>query len=258
VIVDELQDLGVSELRFLWALGGAHPQNFMVAGDAGQRIYPGGFSLKALGIEVVGRSHVLRVNYRTTEEIRRAADSILGDSTDDMDGGREDRTGTRSLLRGPTPEIAACEEESEELAAIARAVDEWLGSGLEERDIAVFSRSNAALEPVRAALEQAGHGVFKLTGSSTLQADGVRLGTMHRAKGLEFKAVAVLGCSDAQLPSARSLHSASDPQDRETAVERERRLLYVAMTRARDELLITWTGEPSRFLQPLLKETTTA
>src|SRR5690606_35310915 len=65
VVVDEIQDLNAGEIRFLWALAQREPGNFMVVGDAGQRIYPGGFSLRALGIEVRGRSHVLRINYRT-------------------------------------------------------------------------------------------------------------------------------------------------------------------------------------------------
>ncbi|MEW6273408.1 MAG: UvrD-helicase domain-containing protein, partial [Thermodesulfobacteriota bacterium] len=89
VVVDEVQDLKPIELRFLAALAarsGALPQ-LMLLGDAGQRIYPGGFSLRALGIDVRGRSKVLRINYRTTEQIRRAADRILGATCDDLDEG---------------------------------------------------------------------------------------------------------------------------------------------------------------------------
>ena len=81
----------------------------------------------------------------------------------------------------------------------------------------------------------------------------VQVGTMHRAKGLEFKAVLVLGCSDSEVPSPVAIRGVDDPQDRETAEARERQLLYVAMTRARDELAVSWTGRPSRFLEPLIE-----
>src|SRR5436305_3059972 len=91
VIVDEVQDLGPQELLLLAALAGAGPDCLTLVGDGGQRIYGRPISFKALGIDVRGRSHVLRLNYRTTEQIRRFAERILRDSADDLDGGRDDR-----------------------------------------------------------------------------------------------------------------------------------------------------------------------
>ena len=87
-----------------------------------------------------------------------------------------------------------------------------------------------------------------------MAAGSVHLGSMHRAKGLEFKAVFVLACGDTELPNPKVLRHEEDPQDREATVERERRLLYVAMTRARDELSLSWTGQASRFLEPLVRD----
>lgn len=251
VIVDEVQDLSAPEIRFLWALSQSHPEHFMVVGDAGQRIYPGGFSLRSLGIEVRGRSHILRVNYRTTEQIRRAADRLLGDASDDLDGGTESRSGTRSLLRGPNPTLRGLENGDEECAALADTVKSWLDSGLVPEDIAVFVRSNQLVERVLTALQMAGVEARALRKTSSLSESGVRVGTMHRAKGLEFKAVVVAFCTAQVVPNQKSVQRASDPQDREAAIEQERRLLYVAMTRARDELLVSWHGEPSPFLAPL-------
>jgi hypothetical protein len=251
VIVDEVQDLKPTELRFLKALC-SKLGNLMLCGDAGQRIYSGGFSLSALGIEVRGRSAVLRINYRTTEQIRQLADHMLGEVGDDMDGGEERRSGTRSLLRGPTPQLKGLATYKEELAAGVAEVRRWLSDGLAPNAIGIFARTNKRIDEMGEALSEAGLPRCLLSESESSESDGVQLGTMHRAKGLEFKAVLAIGCADAVLPSASVLRGMDDPQDREAAEAQERRLLYVAMTRARDELTVSWTGEPSRFLAPLI------
>ncbi len=254
VIVDEVQDLKPPELRFLRALCSQKPGQLLLCGDAGQRIYPGGFSLGALGIEVRGRATILRINYRTTEQIRRTADRVLGDKEDDMDGGTESRARTRSLLRGPQPKLRGHKSRGNELQAAAAEVMRWLKSSLQPEDIGVFLRTSKGVSEFGKALSQAGIRWHRLSDKTTSAAGCVNLGTMHRAKGLEFKAVLVSDCADKVVPSSYALHKAKDPQDRETAESRERRLLYVAMTRARDELTLTWTGRPSRFLAPLLSD----
>lgn len=253
VIVDEVQDLKPPELRFLKALCTEKPGNVMLCGDTGQRIYPGGFSLGALGIEVRGRASVLRINYRTTEQIRRLADRMLGEVSDDMDGGEERRTGTRSLLRGPDPRLVGHASRGDELAAAVDAIRGWLRDGLSPEAIGVFARTGKRMDELGNALEDADVAWRRLSEKEAAGSGEVQLGTMHRAKGLEFKAVLVLGCSDKEVPSPVATRSIDDPQDREAAESRERRLLYVAMTRARDELTVSWTGKPSRFLAPLIE-----
>lgn len=248
VIVDEAQDLKPPELRFLAALCAAHPGHLMLCGDAGQRIYPGGFSLAALGIDVRGRATILRINYRTTEQIRRLADRVLGDPVDDMDGDRESRAGTRSLLRGPQPVLRGYPDRDQELTAAADQVRAWLDSGLQPEAIGVFARTGGRVTAFGAALDGAGIPWRRLSDKSGAGAGAVHVGTMHRAKGLEFKAVLVLDASDGVLPSPGALRNVDDPLDREAALDRERRLLYVAMTRARDELCVTWSGAPSPFV----------
>jgi len=254
VIVDEVQDLKPAELRFLKALCAEAPGNLMLCGDAGQRIYSGGFSLSALGIEVRGRSSVLRINYRTTEQIRRVADRMLGDVEDDMDGGEEGRTGTRSLLRGPSPRLAGCDSHADELSAAVAEVERWRAGGLAPEAIGVFARTNKRIDEMASALAGENVPTRLLSDNEPGAGHAVQLGAMHRAKGLEFKAVLVIGCSDSVVPSAGVLRGIDDPQDREAALARERRLLYVAMTRARDELTVSWTGKPSRFLAGLIPE----
>ncbi len=254
VIVDEVQDLKPPELRFLKALCADRPGNLMVCGDAGQRIYPGGFSLSSLGIEVRGRSTVLRINYRTTEQIRRLADRMLGDHSDDMDGGEERRSGTRSLLRGPAPHLVGHGSPTQEWAAAAVRVRRWLDDGLAPEAIGIFARTSRAAVHAGDALSHIGIPWQRLSEKDEPAAGSVQVGTMHRAKGLEFKAVLVVDCGDGSVPNRAVLRGMGDPQDREDAIARERRLLYVAMTRARDELTVSWTGQPSRFLVPLLDE----
>ena len=253
VIVDEVQDLKPPELRFLKALCAAKPGNLMVCGDAGQRIYPGGFSLGALGIEVGGRSWVLRINYRTTEQIRRLADRMLSDVSDDMDGGDERRAAPWSLLRGPNPRLAGHASREDELTGAVEIIRAWLSDGLAPEAIAVFARTSKRLDELGTALGGVDLPWQRLFDKARARTGEVLLGTMHRAKGLEFKAVLVLGCSDKEIPSPTAIRGMDDPLDREAAEARERRLLYVAMTRARDELTVSWTGRPSRFIAPLIE-----
>jgi len=251
VIVDELQDLRPTALRLVCALVGNHPEHLMLLGDAGQRIYAGKVALSVLGIDVRGRSHVLRINYRTTEQIRRAADLIAAESSDDLDEGTEDRTRTRSLMTGPAPTFAGFSDRADELTDAVRSIKDWRANGLALDEIAVFARTAKRADEIEAKLSSEGLAAVGLDDEHATPG-AVQVGTMHRAKGLEFKAVLVVDASADTLPSPGLMRSAVDPQDRDNALARERQLLYVAMTRARDLLRVTWTGKPSRFLEPAL------
>ncbi|MFG0318244.1 MAG: 3'-5' exonuclease, partial [Planctomycetota bacterium JB042] len=246
VVVDELQDLGPEQIRFLAALC-PDPAALMVVGDAGQRIYPGGFSLRRLGVDVRGRSHVLRINYRTTEQIRRAADALLGDRVDDMDGAAEPRD-ARSLLNGPEPALHGFGTEDEQLAFLAERIAALRDEGLALSEIGVFAPYNNQVEKLAEGLRAADVRVHVLGPDDHLEADdGVRLGTMHRAKGLEFKAVFATFCSAGCIP-ASFVRKIKDPAEREVAEAQQRRLLYVVMTRARDELTVSWVGQRTPYL----------
>jgi hypothetical protein len=252
VIVDELQDLGPQEIRLLGALAAKAPGNLMVVGDAGQRIYPGGFTLKALGINVTGRSHILRINYRTTEQIRRMADRLLPEAADDLDGGSEGRRGTRSLLRGPAPTLKGFRRAGDQKAFLRDRIKDLVRLGLQPAEIAIFTRSSSHWPPLQKVLGEAGIAVRLLSNDEDAgDKAGVNLGTMHRAKGLEFKVVFLADCSEGALPLPVALEEAADAMDRRLALERERQLLYVGMTRARDEVFVTWVGTPSPFLSKL-------
>lgn len=256
VIVDEVQDLQASAVQLVAALGGKGRDGIMLVGDAGQRIYPGGFSLRSLGIDVRGRSRVLRINYRTTEEIQRLADRLLGSAGGDLDEGTESRRGTVSLLRGPEPTLKGCASEDDERSFLTSTIHRLVGSGLAPREIAVFARTRRLGEQivdVLRAAEVPAHFLGEEDGEDEGSDEaGVTVSTMHGAKGLEFKAVIVASCDDRRLPNAFVLESITDPEERNAVIEQERRLLYVSMTRARDEVFVTWSGTPSRFVQELL------
>jgi len=255
VVVDELQDLVPAAVRLVVALGGRGPDALTLIGDAGQRIYPGGFSLRSFGIDVRGRSRTLRINYRTTKQIQDVACRLSPRVHDDFDGGGERRPATLSLLRGPEPTLHGFATPSEEKAFLAATIWDLLETGLAPREIAVFARTRRLLEDIENLLRDHEIPARALTrGSRKRRAadDGVLLSTMHSAKGLEFKAVIVAACSARLLPDRAALGGIGDDQERQEVLARERNLLYVSMTRARDELFVTWSGKPSPFVEELL------
>jgi hypothetical protein len=113
-VVDEAQDISVAHVRFCAALGGGRPNALFFAGDLGQRIFQQPFSWKALGVDIRGRSRTLRVNYRTSHQIRTQADRLLGPVVTDVDGNAEDRSDTVSVFNGPPPTVQSVKNESEE------------------------------------------------------------------------------------------------------------------------------------------------
>jgi superfamily I DNA/RNA helicase len=247
VIVDEVQDLRPPDIRFVGALCAAHPGNLMVCGDAGQRSYAGDFSLDALGIDVGGRATVLRINYRTTEQIRRLADQVRASAVDDMNGGKEDGRGARSLRPGLVPELRGYRDQPAELAAAVARVRAWLGRGMQASAIAVLAPSHASVTALRRMLSDARIPWRRIDDREPMTAEATWVDTMRFAKGLEFKAVLLLDCGVGMIPDPSAV-AAADPEDREGVIERERNLLYVAMTRARDELVVSWSGKPSPFM----------
>jgi hypothetical protein len=250
-VVDEAQDLGVAEARFLAALCGDQPDGLFFAGDLGQRIFQQPFSWKALGIDVRGRSVTLRINYRTSHQIRSHADRLLPPTVSDVDGNREGRRGTVSLFDGPAPRIVACTDAAAETATVGAWIAERLREGCQPHEIGVFVRSEAELDRARAALTTA-QARFALLGEAMeVNTAGIAIGSMHEAKGLEFKACAVMACDDEIIPLQSRIESVADDADLEEFYETERHLLYVACTRARDQLLVTGVEPVSEFLEDL-------
>jgi len=250
-IVDEAQDVSVSQLRFLAALGGDRPNALFFAGDLGQRIFQTPFSWKALGVDIRGRSHTLRVNYRTSHQIRRQADRLLGPEVADVDGNVEDRRGTVSVFNGPEPEIQEYGTIAEEIAGVGVWLRDRLANGLQPHEIGVFVRSEAQIERAISAVQNA-EIPFKILDDHIETTVGqMSICTMHLAKGLEFRAVAVMACDDEIIPSMERIEAVADEADLQDVYDTERQLLYVACTRARDHLLVTSGDVASEFLDDM-------
>ena len=251
IVIDEAQDLGVPELRFLAAIAPAGENGLFFSGDLGQRIFQQPFSWKALGVDVRGRAATLKVNYRTSHQIRRAADRLLPGPQRDVDGVVEERKGTVSVFNGPEPKIVVAQDEAAETSAVAAFIKEALGQGVAPREIGVFVRAPELLMRARAAVQAAGAEALELSERGDDPGERVSIGTMHLAKGLEFKAVAVMACDEDALPLRSRINSAADEAELEDVYDTERQLLYVAATRARDRLLVTGVKPGSEFLRDL-------
>jgi superfamily I DNA/RNA helicase len=250
-VVDEAQDVGVSQLKFFAALGGDRANALFFAGDLGQRIFQQPFSWKAAGVDLRGRSRTLRVNYRTSHQIRERADKLLGPEVGDADDGKQDRSDTVSVFNGTPPEVRVLDTEAKETKAVADWLKGLAKAGVLPHEIGVFVRSAAQVPRATAAVKQAGLTAKVLDANVDVVSGSASVGTMHLAKGLEFRAVAVLACDDEVIPLQERIESAGDEADLKEVYDTERHLLYVACTRARDHLLVTATKPPSEFLADL-------
>ena len=248
VVVDEAQDVGVAELRFLASLAANRPDGLFFAGDLGQRIFQQPFSWRSLGVDVRGRSYTLRINYRTSHQIRVQADRLLPPTLADVDGNAEDRRGTVSVFNGPAPTIETCEDPEQEAEAVGAWISARVKDGVEPHEIGVFVRSSRELPRARSAVKHAGIQAIELSDKIEVTPGRLSIGTMHLAKGLEFRAVAVMACDDEVIPSQERIENVADDADLEGVYDSERHLLYVACTRARDHLLVTGAEPGSEFL----------
>jgi mRNA-degrading endonuclease RelE of RelBE toxin-antitoxin system len=252
-VVDEAQDVSVPQLRFLAVLGAGRPNSLFFAGDLGQRIFQQPFSWKALGVDVRGRSSTLRINYRTSHQIRTQADRLLGPEVSDVDGNKEYRKGTISTFNGPQPHVMVLETPQEEIKAVSEWLAERTKDGIVPHEIGVFVRSPAELDRARAAVENAKLPYKVLDDNVETISGSASISTMHLAKGLEFRTVAVMACDDEVIPLQERIETVSDDADLEEVYNTERHLLYVACTRARDHLLVTGVDPTSEFLDDLRK-----
>lgn len=254
-VVDEAQDLGVAHLRFLVALGGGagsvRPNALFFAGDLGQRIFQQPFSWKGLGVDVRGRSRTLRVNYRTSHQIRSQADRLLDPTVADVDGNAEDRSDTVSVFNGPPPRVRIVSDHDEESDVVGHWLTECTADGIQPHEIGVFVRSDAQIGRAVRAVELAGLPYQVLDDHVATTHGHLSVSSMHLAKGLEFRAVAVMACDDEVIPLQERIETVGDDGDLQEVYETERHLLYVACTRARDRLLVTGTAPSSEFLDDL-------
>lgn len=251
VIVDEGQDMGTHAYKLIRALVPEdQPNDIFVVGDGHQRIYRNKVVLGRCGINIRGgRSKKLRINYRTTEETRRMAVSVLeGISIDDLDDGQDDNKGYVSLMHGAIPEHKIYSSQAEEVAAIIEIIESLEAANVKRNEICLVARTNALRNTYADALQQEGFETYeiKTNGEENRDMDGIRVATMHRVKGLEFQHLFIAGANAKVIPLG--YFKSDDPVELREFELSERALLHVAMTRAIKRLVITSSGEPSPFL----------
>lgn len=248
VVVDEAQDLHPSQWRLLRAAVPQGENDLFIVGDAHQRIYDNRVSLLSMGIDTRGKSRRLKINYRTSQQILGWTIGILsGESVDDLDGEVESEVGYRSAFDGPVPSVDKFLTPAEEAGYVATRIQEWIGDGVAPGAIGVAARTRNDLKAVQAALDKIDVEWSDI--GDDVKKPGVRTATMHSCKGLEFARLAVVAVNADNLPHPLATTPAAvDEHQHSLDIQRERCLLYVACTRARDELLVTSSGAPSLLL----------
>lgn len=261
VLIDEGQDLTPAHWQLLRALVAPGENDLFIAEDSHQRIYGQKVTLSHLGIETRGRSRRLTLNYRTTQQnLRWAMDILDGANYVDLDGDDERHDDYRSARSGPVPLVKGCDSVTDELDHAAALVRSWLDEEVEDGDggdggrqpavvpetIAILVRDRIQRDRVVAGLSERGVEV-RAVDSEAVRAGAPVVMTMHRAKGTEFARVLLFGLREGAIPGSMREYETSEA-DRDDALLRERSLLYVAATRARDVLAVSWSGERSRLL----------
>lgn len=247
VVVDEAQDMSAEAFRLIRQMIPVERENdVFIVGDAHQRIYRHHVVLSRCGVHIVGRAHRLRINYRTTDEIRAFAVQMLeGVDVDDLDGGLDSISGYKSLVHGEPPQLELAATFEDELDAIVS----FIGDDTAQRGTCLIARTQKLIDRYVDELAERGVETYRLT--RRVQDDrsvpGLRVATMHRVKGLEFDRVVVAGVNDGVVPLKWAVNSA-DETVRDAAEKAERALLYVSLTRARRGALVTSFGNPSPFL----------
>ena len=250
ILVDEAQDLHPAQWRLLRAAVAEGPDDLFIAADPHQRIYSSRASLASLRISVRGRSRKLSLNYRTTHEILAWAMPLLGsDPVTGLDGEADSLLGYRSPMHGQRPQVRLAATRGEEFCFLSERIRSWLAAGFEPDAIGVTARSAGLVREARGALTADGLDTTSISGRGG--AAGVRAGTMHAMKGLEFQAVAVIGVEEGAVPDPAAITADDeDPLAHAQDLQRERCVLFVACTRARDHLYVSATGKLSTFLPP--------
>ncbi len=254
IVVDEAQDMGSEVFRLLKQMLAYQEDNcdIFIVGDANQRIYDRQVKLSACGINIRGqRSRKLRLNYRTTEEIRKWAVSIIvGLPVDDLDDGIDDLKGYVSLMHGESPKITSFKDENNEIKYVIDEITKLQNSNIELSGICITARTNDNLEKTKQALINHGFKtqVIQRSKPDNLKNPGIRFATVHRIKGLEFEYVFIICVNENLFPLNLALKNADNEVARREIEYTERRLLHVAATRAKKGVFITSHGKISPFL----------
>lgn len=251
VIVDEAQDFSDNAYQLLRTLAGEeHANDMFIVGDSHQRIYRNKPTLSRCGINVKGRSSILKINYRTTEEIRRYAFALLNNVTfDDLDLGNDAGDHCQSLTHGTRPEVKHFTDASLEFSYILQEIQKLSEAGVSLSNICLVARTKKLLNDYIDQFAKANVKTYVIKRNKTedRSVDGIRVATMHRVKGLEFQYVFVAAANHRIIPLASAIDK-TDAISEAEAITAEKCLLYVALTRAQKGAYITSYGKKSELI----------
>lgn len=240
MVVDEAQDISAAAFELIRAAVPPATNDLFLVGDAHQRIYRHKVVLSRTGIEVRGRSRSLRVNYRTTDEIRKwACAQLEGCDIDDLDGSADSLRGYRSLTHGDAPDVIASASTTSDALEVVKILKQLEADGIEARQVCIATRTNDDCMAIAEALKQRGIPCLRLDRNTPddANAPGARVATMHRIKGLEFSVVIIAGYQGVEH-YAEQIARNEDAGVHEDAELAERCLLHVAATRAKRNLFV--------------------
>ncbi|NEW40190.1 ATP-dependent helicase [Nocardia cyriacigeorgica] len=230
VVVDEVQDFTLLELQLVHHIAGGGPDaNLLLVGDGQQQVYAGGWRISDAGIPLAGRGRKLRTNYRNREAVLRYTTRIeAADTVDDLDGqqGFVLRDSAAVLPGGSVTERFVARSEID--MALVRAIKD---SGLPAADIAVIVNTRKEATRYQEIVERAGFPVIPLEKYDGTQLDSVKVGTVHRAKGMDFAAVFYI----TEKPPAAIGELTGGARDRAEVLARQ---TLVAVSRPRDYLWV--------------------
>jgi superfamily I DNA/RNA helicase/mRNA-degrading endonuclease RelE of RelBE toxin-antitoxin system len=253
IVLDEAQDMGAEAFKLIrQMIPEQKPNDLFIVGDGHQRIYQRQVVMKHCGINIVGRnrSHRLRINYRTTDEIRRFAVRLLEDvEVDDLDGDVDSQDKYKSLMHGEEPRVEVHDSFEEEVDTIVDYLEAHVD--VENGTTCLVARTQKRADRYEDALQGRDIPTYQVSRETydDRSQPGVRIATMHRVKGLEFERVIVASVNDGVVPLQSVLNDTEDEAVREDKAFRERALFYVALTRAKRDVLVTTSGEPSELLE---------
>jgi len=251
VVVDETQDMGPEALQLIRGLVPEVKNDLFFVGDGHQRIYRRRAVMGKCGIRIVGRARKLKINYRTTEQIKRFASAILdGLTIDDLDGGEDGSKDYLSLTRGPEPELRPFDHESDELNWIIQRLKQLASNEETLANTCVMLRTTGLRDHYYEAFRAAGlDAVLLEKRADNQQIPGVRVANMHRVKGLEFRHVILASMCEGVVPNRYALRDSEDKTELRDMELAERALVHVCASRAIESLAVTWHGKASEYVR---------
>lgn len=252
IVVDETQDMGSEALKLIRHLADEAKNDLFLVGDGHQRIYRKSAVMGRCGINIRGaRGKKLKINYRTTEQIRNFAMALLeGIKIDDLDDGEDTAKQYISLTSGADPEFKGFDSDIDEANWIAKTALDLAGEETELVNVCVMLRTNKLRDTYARLLREAGLEVVELgPRANNPKVPGLRIATLHRIKGLEFRHVFLASMCKGDVPNQYAIGGTSDPTEQRSNDLSERALVHVATTRAIQTLHTTWNGEPSIYLK---------